>query len=143
MLADGFLPDFQAQIKAEYKPQPTEMMEQINKWVAIISLFSMAFSLTALNAFVYTFEHPMFFLHLLAMSFLSCAGQFFVYRMIKQFKQHIVPFIITTRKIFTIVLSIFFYSHKTTNVQMIGVFIVFAAVFFEFGSELRKEERKV
>jgi drug/metabolite transporter (DMT)-like permease len=87
------------------------MMEQINKWVSIISLFSMLISLTAVDAFIYTFEHPMFCIHLIGMSILSCAGQFFVYRMIKQFKQHIVPFIITTRKIFTIVLSIIFYKH--------------------------------
>jgi hypothetical protein len=26
LLADGFLPDFQAEIKSEYKPQPMEMM---------------------------------------------------------------------------------------------------------------------
>lgn len=38
LLADGFLPDFQAEIKSVYKPQPMEMMAAINKWVAIIAL---------------------------------------------------------------------------------------------------------
>jgi uncharacterized membrane protein len=142
LLADGFLPDFQAQIKSEFKPQPTEMMEQINKWVAIISLFSMLISLTAVNAFIYTCEHPVFFIHLMGMSILSCLGQFFVYRMIKQFKQHIVPFIITTRKIFTIFLSIVYYKHETTMMQMSGVFIVFFTVIAEFASEIRKSEHK-
>jgi drug/metabolite transporter (DMT)-like permease len=70
----------------------------------------------------------MFFIHLVGMSVLSCLGQFFVYRMIKQFKQHIVPFIITSRKIFTIFLSILFYSHKTSMIQLSGVFIVCFAV---------------
>jgi hypothetical protein len=62
--------------------------------------------------------------------------------MIKQFKQHIVPFVITTRKIFTIFLSIIFYHHKTTSIQLSGVFIVFLAVIFEFASELKKEDTK-
>ena len=39
LLADGFLPDFQAEIKSVYKPQPMEMMTIINKWVSVISFF--------------------------------------------------------------------------------------------------------
>ena len=35
LLADGFLPDFQAEIKSKYNPKPTEMMTEINKWVSI------------------------------------------------------------------------------------------------------------
>lgn len=38
LVVDGFLPDFQAIIKAEYKPQPSEMFEHINKWVFILSI---------------------------------------------------------------------------------------------------------
>jgi hypothetical protein len=36
LLADGFLPDYQAVIKSEYQPKPMEMFEQINKWVTIL-----------------------------------------------------------------------------------------------------------
>jgi len=54
--------------------------------------------------------------------------------MIKQFKQHIVPFVITTRKIFTIFISIVYYSHETTFVQLFGVFVVFVTVIYEFAS---------
>ena len=38
LLADGFLPDFQAEIKVNHKPLPMEMMTTINKYVTIISL---------------------------------------------------------------------------------------------------------
>jgi drug/metabolite transporter (DMT)-like permease len=87
-------------------------------------------SWTAISAFTYMITHPVFFIHLIGMSILSCLGQFFVYRMIKQFKQHIVPFVITTRKIVTIFISILYYHHKTTAIQMSGVFIVFFAVIY-------------
>lgn len=119
------------------------MMEQINKWVSIISLLSMIGSFTAVKAIIYTVYHPLFALHLFGMSLLSCAGQFFVYRMIKQFKQHIVPFVITTRKILTIFISIVYYHHKTTLIQMVGVIVVFLTVIYEFASELKKDEPKV
>lgn len=115
------------------------MMEQINKWVAIISLASMFASNTAISAFTYTFYHPIFAIHLFGLSIFSCLGQFFVYRMIKQFKQHIVPFVITTRKILTIFISILYYNHQTTAIQIIGVVVVFLTVIYEFASELKKD----
>lgn len=38
-------------------------------------------------------------------------GQIVVYWMITNFKQHVVPFIITTRKLFTVAISIVFFKH--------------------------------
>jgi len=38
LVADGFLPDFQAEIKTKYKPLPMEMMVDINKWVCLLSI---------------------------------------------------------------------------------------------------------
>ncbi|MFY7862150.1 MAG: hypothetical protein ACOVP5_07965 [Chitinophagales bacterium] len=55
LLADGFLPDFQAEIKSVYKPLPMEMMTQINKWVAIISFIYSCFLLEIVDMFVFIF----------------------------------------------------------------------------------------
>jgi drug/metabolite transporter (DMT)-like permease len=74
------------------------------------------------------------------MGILSTVGQMFVYRMIKQFKQHFVPFVITTRKIFTVGLSIFFYHHETNILQISGLVMVFVIVTYEFVSELMGEK---
>lgn len=83
LLADGFLPDFQAEIKSVYKPQPSEMMVEINKWVAVLSLISIIASLSAHRVINYLFAHPLFVIHLIGMSLLSTAGQLVVYYMIK------------------------------------------------------------
>ena len=111
LLADGFLPDFQAEIKVNYKPLPMEMLTIINKWVTIISMCYSILLWELWDMTVFMFSHRIFLVHMLLMGVLSTAGQMFVYRMIKQFKQHFVPFVITTRKIFTVALSIVFYSH--------------------------------
>ena len=58
--------------------------------------------------------------------------------MIKQFKQHFVPFTITSRKILTVFISILFYHHKTNFIQMLGIFIVLSAVSTEFLMEISK-----
>jgi drug/metabolite transporter (DMT)-like permease len=142
LLADGFLPDFQAEIKSVYKPLPMEMMTQINKWVAIISFIYSCVLLETVDMFVFIFEHRLFMAHLILMGVLSTIGQMFVYRMIKQFKQHFPPFVITTRKIFTVGLSIIYYHHETNFFQLIGLFLVFALVTYEFVSELVDEKKK-
>lgn len=74
------------------------------------------------------------------MSLASGFGQFFVYRMIKQFKQHFVPFTISSRKILTVAISIVFYQHKTNWVQILGIFIVLFTVFVEFLTEISSKK---
>jgi drug/metabolite transporter (DMT)-like permease len=78
---------------------------------------------------------------MLIMGVLSTVGQMFVYRMIKQFKQHFPPFVITTRKIFTVAISIIYYNHETNFWQLIGLLLVFALVTYEFVSELVEEKQ--
>jgi UDP-galactose transporter B1 len=63
---------------------------------------------------------------------LGAIGQIFIYRMVKQFKQHIVPFVITTRKIFTVIISIIVYHHSTNALQIVGIAIVFISVSYEY-----------
>jgi drug/metabolite transporter (DMT)-like permease len=81
-------------------------------------------------------------IHITIMGVLSTIGQMFVYRMIKQFKQHFPPFVITTRKVFTVGLSIIYYRHETNYLQLIGLFLVFALVTYEFVSELVDERSR-
>lgn len=84
--------------------------------------------------FFFLFEHSKFVIHMLIMGILSTFGQMFVYRMIKQFKQHFPPFVITTRKIFTVGLSIIYYRHATNIYQLVGIVLVFGIVTYEFVS---------
>jgi len=83
---------------------------------------------------LFIYEHSLFLVHMLLMGGLSTLGQMFVYRMIKQFKQHFVPFVITTRKIVTVGLSIIYFHHESNMGQMMGILIVFAIVTYEFVS---------
>lgn len=70
-------------------------------------------------------KSPRTVVDLLIFSVLGAVGQIFIYRMVKQFKQHIVPFVITTRKIFTVIISIIVYQHSTTTLQIAGIVMVF------------------
>lgn len=144
LLADGFLPDFQAEIKSVYDPHPTQMMEKINKWVVIVSVFVMIVNQSLMPFIYFILDHYSFALHLSSLATLAWLGQLFVYRLIKQFKQHIVPFVITSRKIMTIIISILFVGNKKYSpLQFVGVFIIFSSVAFEFVTELKKKDERI
>lgn len=139
LIGEGILPDFQAIIKQTYAPGPTVMLAFVNKWTFIVSIL---FSIVAghLPHIVnFMIHHNRILIDNILIGVLCFVGQVFIYRIVKQFKQHIVPFIITTRKIFTIGLSIAFYGHDYNFQQIIGIFIVFGASAYEFVSELRKD----
>lgn len=51
---------------------------------------------------------------------------------------------ITTRKIFTVVISILFFKHEATVVQGLGILLVFATVFYDFLNEIGiKPEKEI
>lgn len=94
------------------------------------------------DMFIFLGSHRWFLLQMLLMGTLTTVGQMFVYRMIKQFKQHFVPFVITSRKIFTVGLSIIFYNHDTNFLQIAGIVSVFSVVAYEFVTELMAEKKE-
>ncbi len=65
-------------------------------------------------------------------------GQLFIYRMIREFKQHIVPFVCTTRKIITVGLSLIYFNHETSIGQIVSILVVFMATIYEFVDSIKK-----
>lgn len=76
---------------------------------------------------------------MLLLSLTAFVGQIFIYRMIKEFKQHIVPFVVTTRKIITVGLSLIYFHHETSFGQIFSICIVFFATVYEFLDSIKKQ----
>ena len=112
------------------------MYEQINKWVFILSFAFSFISGGVFETILFGVKYPDLWFDLFMNSATATCGQLFVYKMIKEFKQHIVPFVITTRKILTVVISIFIYGHETKALQFVGIGIVTVAASYEYLSEL-------
>ena len=121
------------------------MFEDTNKWKTIIYVLYAIFFLQFFQILAFLLLHPLSLIHLFALGVLSAVGQIVVFWMIKHFRQHIVPFIITTRKITTTLLSILFFHHSMESIQYLGIFITIAVVVFDFYRELQhqvKEKQK-
>jgi UDP-galactose transporter B1 len=71
-------------------------------------------------------------MHMLALSITGAIGQMFVYWMINYFRQHVVPFVITTRKLLTVGISIIYFNHEVTFMQIIGIILVFGIICYDF-----------
>lgn len=111
LLSEGLLPDLQAEIKSKYKPKPVQMMTVVNKWAAISMFIYLLVSFKLGKYLYFIISHPGFAFQLFGHAVLAALGQLFVYKIIKQFKQHILPFVRASRKVLTVALSIAFYGH--------------------------------
>ena len=67
---------------------------------------------------------------------LQVLGQISIYFIVLNFKQHIFPLVSTTRKVFTVLLSIFIFNHKMNMYQWIALILVFGGMGYELIDEL-------
>ena len=116
------------------------MLVEINKWCCIVSVGYCALTGQMIDFINYAWLHPLFVVHLLTMASLALIGHIFIYNMIKEFKQHIVPFVITTRKIISVGISMIYFRHMSSLMQVIGILLVFGATLFEFIGTVMKSE---
>lgn len=107
-------------------------MSQINKWVFILTVLYSIACMEFIPIFYYIYDHPRFALDLVLNALLSSVCQLFVYYLIQKFRQHIVPFVITIRKIFSVVISILWFNHSIGGLQWLGIVIVLIAAVFDF-----------
>jgi UDP-galactose transporter B1 len=117
------------------------MLLTINKWSSIWALCHLILKNELKEMFFYSIYHPGFMRDLLILTAGAFVGQMFIYRMIKQFKQHVVPFVVTTRKIFTVGLSIVYFHHETSAGQIAAIILVLSVTVYEFMDNIRKGEK--
>ena len=78
------------------------MMAEVNKWGAFVMLIYLAVSLKFWRFLFFIVAHPGFAAQLLGHAIIAAIGQLYVYKVIKQFKQHILPFVRASRKVLTV-----------------------------------------
>jgi len=87
-------------------------------------------------------NYPSALKDIIIVGILQVIGQISIYYVVANFKQHVFPLISTTRKIFTVLVSIFYYGHNLNNYQWIAVGIVFLGMFYELYEELTQRTQK-
>jgi len=81
--------------------------------------------------------------NLLMIAIAGTMGQIFIYLTINRFDCFILSIVNTTRKFFSIVLSIFLFNHSLTPLHYFGIFLVIGSIFADmFLSHCEKQKRK-
>ncbi len=131
ILLQGFRPDFAAQVKQEYEPDPLFLYFSINGLVAIIALI-ISICTWKIGYFVtFVLEHDRLLLDLTLYSFLNCLGTLFMYKLISIFRQHIYPLVAELRRCLNVCVNVLWYGHHLAPMQWFGIAIVFTGIMIE------------
>ena len=122
---DAFETDFKAEMKQKYKPSSLEMLQHISKFGFLLSVGIM-FGTKQYNLILdFLEEYPSILLDGISESLMLSIGLMFLYYIITNFKQHIAPLILTSRKVISAVISIMVFNHQINAIQWAGLSLVF------------------
>ncbi|KAI9097164.1 UAA transporter [Phlyctochytrium arcticum] len=142
LLLDGATNSTQDQIFHKHKVSGSSMMVYMN-------LISSAIMLVYLSIYPYTTElgdalafcsaHPRIIGDILLFGFCGAVGQCFIFHTLERFGAVSLVTVTVTRKMFSILLSFFWFKHEVTGGQWIAVLVVFSGIGLEaYMKQLRR-----
>lgn len=137
LFMDGITGPLQERLVARNNPSTHQLMFWQNLcsavWVGVGSLATG--EITSALAFVARFPEVTW--DILLFSLVSALGQNFIFYTVRNFNALVVTTITTTRKMFTVLLSIFVFNHSMVARQWVGLVLVFFAIGWESAAKQR------
>lgn len=131
VIMDAFFSDSQAYSKALFKPTSNQLFTVTNFFSFIVcTVFTIIVEDSFFAGLKFCWHYPQALWMILGIGCLQVLGQISIYYIVSNFKQHIFPLISTTRKILTLLLSIFLFNHYINSYQWTAIGIVFFGMFY-------------
>lgn len=125
---DGLTGAVQERMKAAHRTKSVHMMYNMNLWstglLAIITFYTG--EIWEFTSFIE--RHPNLLVDLSLFSALSAIGQLFIFLTVTEFGPLTCSILTTTRKFFTVLISVFLFGNSLTNRQWIGTSLVFTGL---------------
>lgn len=139
LVCDGFVA-LAANRVARHVAPPSQLHMQLftNSWSLLFVLFFAGLSGRLMAAVRFAQTYPAVVLHLVKLGLVSGVGQLFIFATMTWFDPLVLSLVTSTRKIFTIILSAFMFSHVIHPLQWFGVAVVFAGLLWPDVLELLK-----
>jgi len=131
LLFDGFTSTFQEKLFKEHQTSKYNQMLYINIGSAFTSLVSLLVSGGFAEAFAFCAAHPAFMVDAGFLSGAAVGGQFFIYSMVKEFGALSFAATMNVRQVASIIVSYIVYSKPITMLQILGLLLVFGALFYK------------
>jgi len=111
-------------------------MFTVNLMTTLICLASIIIKGDLISSIMFCKSHPFVVVDIVLIGSLQVLGQVSIYFIVLNFKQHMFPLVSTTRKVFTVLLSIFIFNHKMNTYQWLALILVFGGMGYELIDEL-------
>merc|ERR1719343_801144 len=133
---DGFTSTFQEKLFKEHTTSKYNQMLYINLGSCVISSFTLVASGRLSNAVGFTMAHPGFLHDGMMLSASAVAGQWFIYSQVKEFGALVFAATMNVRQVVSILISYAKYGHSITMLQIVGLCVIFGALFYKSFSGL-------
>merc|ERR1719215_783459 len=128
---DGFTSTFQEKLFKEHVTSKYNQMLYINLGSAVISSGTLILSGRISAALSFAGTYPAFAMDAMSLSAAAVAGQWFIYSQVKEFGALVFAATMNVRQIVSILISYAKYGHSITTMQIFGLLLVFAGLFYK------------
>ena len=140
---DSFTSNWQGELFRTYHMSSIEMMAGVNFFSVLLTMTSLVEQGAFSAAAAFAARHPLFVAHVLILSTMSAVGQLFIFKTIAQFGPVTFTIIMTLRQGLAILLSCIIYHHTVTVIGVLGVVVVFVAIFARiYFNQLQKQKKR-
>uniref|UniRef100_A0A7S4W7X3 Sugar phosphate transporter domain-containing protein n=1 Tax=Alexandrium monilatum TaxID=311494 RepID=A0A7S4W7X3_9DINO len=131
LACDGFTSTFQEKLFKDHKTSKYNQMLYVNSGSGVVSAFTLVTTGKAMTAVSFCARHPSFMVHASGLSAAAVAGQFFIYSQVKEFGALVLAATMNLRQVVSILVSYIMYSHPISFPQVVGLLLVFGALFYK------------
>ena len=128
---DGLTSTFQEKLFKEHKTTKYNQMLYINLLSASVSMVTLLVTGELWPATAFGFAHPRFWLDCGLLSASAVASQFFIYSQIKEFGALVFAATMNVRQVVSILVSYVKYHNPVTHLQVLGLCLIFSALFYK------------
>lgn len=142
MAFDSFTSNWQSELFTKYSTSSLQMMCGVNFFSVLLTTVSLLQQDSFASSFAFTVKYPSFLLDCILLSVCSAVGQLFVYYTIACFGPVVFIIIMTIRQGTAIILSCITYHHFINIIGIMGIIIVFGAIFLRIYCSQRKKQMR-
>jgi len=131
LLFDGFTSTFQEKLFKDHKTSKYNQMLYVSLGSAIISVGGLVSSGALQTAVAFCLNHPSFVLDASLLSASAVTGQWFILSQVKEYGALIFAATMNVRQVVSILVSYATYGHSINFAQILGLLVVFGALFYK------------
>jgi len=142
MVFDSFTSNWQSELFTEYKMSPIQMMAGVNLFSCLLTSVSLFQQGIFYSSLAFMSQYSRFLFDVIVLSICSAVGQNFIYFTIHKFGPVAFVIIMTVRQVVAVVLSCIMFQHSMAPIAILGIFIIFVALFLNIYCKYKMKMKK-